>query len=138
MHDIVKYIFVLALWMLANGSVQAQSMYDEELSQLSGILRSLMVRTEKNHPTNEVGRYVIQVELLELSKKLHRLEEEAMRANVELQNNDRQLLLAASISKTLDLAQSLTGHYLVTRDNIFWSSAVGAAQSARTMQAAQQ
>ena len=131
-------IFLLAF---PCASAFSQSMYDEELSQLSGALRALMVRAERTGPRDETGAIAIQKELFELSKKLHRLEEEAMDTNLELERKgnapDRQLLLVASISHALDLAASLASNYLDTRDKVFWSSAIGAAQLARTMQAAQ-
>jgi len=120
----------------------AQSTYDEELSQMSGSLRALMVRAERVRPSDVEARGAIQDELIELSTRLHRLQEEAMLANNELRRrrldnaSDRQLLLSASIAKALDLAQLLTFYYLDTGDKIFWSSALAAAQTARTMQAA--
>lgn len=141
MNRILCLTILLALLVFTSGSAFSQSMYDEELSQLSGTLRALMVRAERNRPSDETGHLAIQKELFELSKKLHRLEEEAMATNAELLRKgnppDRQLLLAASISKTLDLAVSLVSNYLDTRGTVFWSSAVGAAQPARTLQAAQ-
>lgn len=117
----------------------AQSSYDEELSQLSGTLRALMVRAERVQPKDHASRTTIQHELFDLSIKLHQLEEESMSANLELQRKsgapDRQLLVAASIAKTLDLAQSLTGYFLDTRDKVFMSSPFTVAQTARTIQA---
>lgn len=141
MHRILSLIILFLSLAFTAGPALSQSMYDEELSQLSGTLRALMVRAERTRPGDESGRLAIQQELFELSKKLHRLEEEAAATNIELlrkgNSPDRQLLLAASISKSLDLAVSLVSNYLDTRDKVFWSSAVGAAQTARTMQAAQ-
>lgn len=117
----------------------AQSSYDDELSQLSATLRALMVRAEQVQPKDHSNRIAIQQELFDLSKKLHRLEEESMGANLKLQQKsgaaDRHLLVAAAVAKTLDLAQSLTGHFLETRDRVFMSSAVTVAQTARTIQA---
>jgi hypothetical protein len=140
-NRIACLIILLASLVFTAGPVFSQSTYDEELSQLSGTLRALMVRAERTRSGDETGRLAIQQELFELSKKLHRLEEEAGAANVELlrrgNSPDRPLLLASSISKTLDLAASLVGNYLDTRDKVFWASAVSASQSARTMQAAQ-
>jgi hypothetical protein len=130
-------LFVLVL----NTTALAQGLYDQEVSELSGMLRALMVRAEKAHRPDLATRLQIQSELLELSKKLHRLEEEALGANVALlgsgRSPDRQLLLAAAICKSLDLAQSLTAHFLDTGDKVFWSVAVQAAQSARNLQAKQ-
>lgn len=141
MRRIASLIVLLALLASPCRSAISQSMYDEELSQLSSTLRALMVRAERTNSRDETGGPAIQHELFELSKKLHRLEEEALRTNNELGREgnalDRQLLLAASISQTLDLAVSLVGCYLDTRDKVFWSSAVAAAQSARTLQSAQ-
>ncbi len=135
------FSFIFIASSLANHTAQAGSLYDEEISQLAGTLRSLMVRTERIQPKDESGKFTIQEELFELSKKLHRLEEEASAANVELSKRgnkpDRQLLLAASICQALDLANAMTANYLDTRDKIFWSTAVQAAQSARNMQAKQ-
>lgn len=135
------FSFILIASSLANHTAQAGSLYDEEISQLAGTLRSLMVRAERIQPKDESGKFTIQEELFELSKKLHRLEEEASAANVELLKRgnkpDRQLLLAASVCKALDLANAMTANWLDTRDKIFWSTAIQAAQSARNMQAKQ-
>jgi hypothetical protein len=118
----------------------AQSSYDAELSQLSAGLRALMTRAERNQPMDVSGRAEIQRDLFELSKALHRLEEEAMGANLELQRKggspDRQILLSAAVAKALDLAQSLTSYYLDIQEKALWVSAVSAAQSARSLQAA--
>lgn len=141
MTRILSFALVFIASLLISLTIQAGSLYDEETSQLAGTLRSLMVRAERIQAKDETGKVTIQAELFDLSKKLHRLEEEASAANVELLNRgnppDRQLLLAASICKALDLAQELTANYLDTRDKIFWSTAVQAAQSARNMQAKQ-
>jgi hypothetical protein len=67
-------------------------MYDEELSQLSGTLGALMVRAERNRPSDETGHLAIQKELLELSTKLHRLEEGAMATKALSQNNSCKLV----------------------------------------------
>ncbi|MEJ1958176.1 MAG: hypothetical protein WDM70_00880 [Nitrosomonadales bacterium] len=141
MTQILRFAIVLFMSLLVSVSAQAQSLYDEELSQFSGTLRSLMVRAERIQPKDDSGKNSIKTELFELSKKLHRLGEEASAADFELVKSgnpsDRQLLLTASICQALDLAQALTVNYLDTRDKIFWSTAVQAAQSARNMQAKQ-
>lgn len=136
-----KTHLALILVFFVSLTAQAGSLYDEETSQLAGTLRSLMVRAERIQQKDESGKLTLQEELFDLSKKLNRLEEEALAANIELLKRgnppDRQLLLAASICKALNLAQELTANYLDTRDKIFWSTAVQAAQSARNMQARQ-
>src|SRR5215831_5737146 len=98
MHRFVTVTIVLFIGLsLGCGAAMAQSLYDEELLQLSGTLRSLMVRAEKNRTNEEADRLVIQGELIELSKKLHRLEEEASKTDLELLRKgsapNRQLLL---------------------------------------------
>ena len=136
-----KTHLALILVFFVSLTAQAGSLYDEETSQLAGTLRSLMVRAERIQQKDESGKLTLQEELFDLSKKLNRLEEEALAANIELLKRgnppDRQLLLAASICKALNLAQELTANYLDTRDKIFWSTAVQAAQPARNMQARQ-
>ena len=141
MLRLAQSILALLVFLIIGVSAQAQSLYDQDLSQLSGLLRSLMVRAERVQPKDKAGQLAIQKELFRLSKKLHRLEEEALGANFELVRKgnapDRNLLLAASIANTLDSAQSLTSHYLDTRDKIFLAFALQAAKSARNMQANQ-
>jgi hypothetical protein len=121
-------------------AVGQSASYDEELTELSANLRALMVRTQDLSPRDAPGRVALQAELFALSKRLHRLEEEAIGADQELRRAgrapDRPLLLAASISKALDLARSLTGCYIDTGEKVFWSSALAAAQTARSLQAA--
>jgi hypothetical protein len=121
-------------------SMAQTSSHDEELAKLSAALRALLIRVEALAPRDAAGRVLLQQELFELSKRLHRLEEEAAGADLQLRQAghppNRQLLLSASISKSLDLAQSLTGHFLDTGDKIFWSTALAAAESARSLQAA--
>ena len=58
-------LFVLVL----NTTALAQGLYDQEVSELSGMLRALMVRAEKAHRPDLATRLQIQTELLELSKK---------------------------------------------------------------------
>jgi len=132
-----KLAALLCALALVLASLPAVAQYDEELSQYSASLRVLMIQAERLRPQDSASRAAIQSELFELSKKLHRLEEEALRANTELQRRgnapDRKLLLAAAISKSLDLAQSLIGFYLDTHDKAFWVSASQAAQSARQL-----
>jgi hypothetical protein len=62
----------------------AQLSYDQELTELSGSLRALMVRAERVQARDPAIKLAVQQELFELSKRLHRLEEEAMAANTEL------------------------------------------------------
>ena len=130
-------IAVLLLLSALSSSAADRGMYDEEISKHLATLRSLMIRAQKVKPKDEVQSFAIRQGLFELSKALHRLEEEALSTNLELMKqgnpSDRQLLLVSSISKTADLAQVLTSNYVETRDKVFWSSASTAADLARSM-----
>lgn len=80
----LSVLLVFIVSSLLSLGVQARALYDEETSQFAGTLRSLMVRAERVQPRDVNGVLSIQEELFELSKKLHRLEEEALTANLEL------------------------------------------------------
>jgi hypothetical protein len=141
MYRIAFFTILLVSLALTSGPAFSRSLYTEELAELSDTLRALMVRAEQSRQDDKAGCLAIRREIDELCKKLHRLEDEATTIDHELQRSgnvpNRQLLLSASISKALDLAASLVGYFLDTHDEVFWSSAVSAAKSARTMLAAQ-
>lgn len=59
MRFLIGLAIVAMLFAFTNGSAFARSLYDEELSQLSGITRSLMVRAERTHPDDKSGRMAI-------------------------------------------------------------------------------
>ena len=134
------FLFI-AIMLLQTPAFGQQSGYDEELGQLSGELRSLLVRVERLDPHLTAMRIELQEQLFDLSKRLHRLEEEASAANLQLMRQgsppDKKLILASAIAKALDLSQSLAGSYIDTRMPVFWSQALAAAQTARTLQTAQ-
>ncbi len=140
MNWVLTTLLTLFLAISAGSPALAASMYDEDLSQLSGEVRALMVRAERSQPRDSAANLEIRKELYALSTKLHRIEEEAAGADIELQRKgdspNRQLLLAAAISKALYLAVSSTDYFLDTRDKVFWATAVTSMQSARTLLAA--
>ena len=141
MYRIAFFTILLVSLALTSGPAFSRSLYSEELVELSGTLQTLMVRAEQTQQDDKTGCVAIRRELDELCKKLNRLEDEATTIDLELQRSgnvpNRQLLLSASVSKALDLAASLLGYFLETHDEIFWSSAISAAKSARTMLTAQ-
>ena len=136
MRNMLPSVFALASILCAL-PVQAQSVYDEDLSQLSASVRAVQIRIERSKSSDIAGGVVLKTELFELSKKLHRLEEEAVGTDLEMQKQgnppDPKLLLAASVAKALDLSQSLAGYYLETRENIFLVSSKQASQAARKL-----
>lgn len=139
-HSVFVFVCIALVLSLLPRTSSAQTGYDEELTQFAAETRSLMLRAERLNLRDQLTQRDIQVALFDLMKRLHRLEEEAMATNVELTKrgsaSDRKLLLVASIAKALDLAQSLTGYYLETRDKLFLTQASIASSSARAMQAA--
>ena len=141
--DVTRKLFFAAALALALFplSASAASPYDDELRQLSGELRALMLRADQPAARSGQTQLELYERLFDLSKRLHRLQEEAMGANNELaqsgQPRDRGLTFAAAVADTLDLAQSHTASYLETRDKAFHTAAASAAQSARQLLAAQ-
>ena len=137
-----KLLLAAALaFVLSPFTASATSPYDDELRQLSGELRALMLRADQPTAKSDLKRAELHFVLLDLSKRLHRLQEEAMEANSVLvqsgQPIDRGLTFAAAVADTLDLAQAHTVAYLQTRDKAFHTAAATAAQSARQLLAAQ-
>lgn len=134
---LLKTIVLSVVLASASLVANAEAVYDEELGHLSASLRSLLIEAERLPPGNYAARLELQRELFDLSKKLHRLGEEARKADLALQRRgnppDRNLLLAAAISQTLDLSLSLASMYLSTGDRVFWAPAAEAAQAARSL-----
>jgi hypothetical protein len=134
-------IVLLLILVFTSASTFAASPYDDELLQLSGQVRSLMLRADRDTGQNPVTRQQLYEQLLQVSKRLHRLQEEAMATNNALQQSgqttDRGLTFASCIAQTLDLAQSDTAAYLDTHDKSFQAAASRAADSAQALMAAQ-
>ncbi|MHB1284798.1 MAG: hypothetical protein ACYCZI_13125 [Metallibacterium scheffleri] len=132
---------LLMVIILSSAPAFAGSPYDNELLRLSGQVRSLMLRADRDTGRNPATRQQLYEELLQVSKRLHRLQEEAMATNNALQQSgqapDRGLTFASCIAQTLDLAQSDTAAYLDTHDKSFQVAASGAANSALALMAAQ-
>jgi len=129
-------VFFALMWISVLG--HAQAVFDEDLSAASARWAALMVRAERAVGHSDSGRLQVRRELLDLEKSLHRVEEDAMRADLELTRNgkksDTALLRAASVAASLALASSLTGYYLSTTESSFKSAARSAAQIARDLQ----
>lgn len=119
----------------------AESLYDEDLRHLSGELRALMLQAGKRSTLGPQQRYDLGGSLFELQKKLNRLQEEAMSANLALQSSgqprSRDLVFAASIADSLNLARAHTNAYLDTGDKAFSLAASNAARLARDLMASQ-
>ena len=132
-------IFILAFTTFYPFSAIASSPYDQELSKLAGEVRSLMIRADRLSSADKSGKVELFEMSYEISKKLHRLEEEADAANIALQQAgkapDRGLSYAAATADALDLARKLTSAQLVTGDRNFGKSAMEAARLARTIMA---
>jgi hypothetical protein len=138
----MKYLrLAVCLVLVATPSLaQPTNLYEDDLTQLSGELRGVMVRVSQMSPPQRRGAYNIRKELLTISKKLHRIEEEAMSADLELgkqgQNPNRDLAYAAAVSEQLDTAGTMVSHYLDVGDVSFWTAAQASAKSARELTAA--
>ncbi len=119
----------------------AESPYDDDLRHLAGELRALMLHAEKRPSLDARERYDLGGSLFELQKKLNRLQEEAGSANLALQRSglpkSRELIFAASIAETLNLARAHTDAYLDTGDKAFSLAAANSARLARDLMAAQ-
>lgn len=135
------FLVVLAMLVCAPAYAQGISQYDSDLTRLSGELRALMVRADQPAARSPSVRRELYQQLLTLQKRLDRLQEEAARANVDIQAAghppDPGLTYAAQIAETLNLAQSDTGAYLDTHDEVFHRAAEAATRSARRLMAAQ-
>ena len=121
--------------------VAGTSAYQDDLSELSSRLRATFVRAEGIRPSDFEKRNAIQHDLFEISKRLHRLEEEAGGANLSLLKSgaegDSNLSIAGGTAKALDLAQSMLSSYLDTNNKIFWSTGLEVMKLSRDLQAAQ-
>lgn len=132
-------VAVLVLAALFSQAAPAQSAYEDELREHGSTLRSLMIQGEKLRAGTPEAAEVLE-KLFELSKRLHRLEEEAYATAVKVQQStgkaEAALYRVVAVAKAMDLAQQLTGFYMETRDRVMLAEANRAAQSARTMMAA--
>lgn len=99
----------------------AVSPYDDDLRSMSGELRVMIMQAEKLNSSQEAN--ALAANLFDLSKRLHRLEEEAGSANTALgrqgQPSNKGLEYAQIISKSLDLSQRLLTSYLYTLEPKF-------------------
>nr|WP_222124872.1 hypothetical protein [Variovorax boronicumulans] len=115
----------------------AQPRYDEELTQLAAALRSMHIRAERARLADSEVRFQIKSELFEVSKRLHRLEEEALATDFELQKRgdlpEKKLILAAGVAKALDFSRSMIDSYLETNDKAFLTAASQASVIARSL-----
>ena len=115
-------------------------MYSDDLLQLSGSLRAIMIRSERVSMSDRPSLLLIREETLELQGKLYRIAEEALSTNLELMRSgnapDRHLLLVISTSESLQLARTLTLSYLDTREKLFWVSALAAVKMSSNLQEA--
>lgn len=127
--------------MCVSTSAHAQSMYDEDLLDLSARLRSVMVDIEQNLPARQINVSKMQSDLLILSKRLHRLQEEAMKADAVARAAgrppNRQLAFAVAVSEQLDASQMMLSLFLDTKDKSLWEAAINSAKSARDLMASQ-
>jgi hypothetical protein len=140
MHKkILLFVTIILFMMTLSTTALARGIYDDEVSELAGTLRGLMIRAEKTRMPDSNTYMNIKNDLFELTKKLHRLSEEALTANLKLMETgrkpDRYLLLTVAMCEYLSLADFLTSSYLDTGDKVFWNAAVQAAKSARELQA---
>lgn len=114
----------------------AQGAYEDELREHGSTLRSLMFQGEKLRPESQEAAEVI-AKLFELSKRLHRLEEEAYSTAIKVQQSTGRaepvLYRVVAIAKAMDMAQQLTAFYVKTRDRVMLVEANRIAQSARTL-----
>jgi len=115
-------IKVGALFFLFNSSIAfAVSPYDDDLRAMSGELRVMIMQAEKLKSSQEAN--ALAANLFDLSKRLHRLEEEAGSADAALgqqgKPSDKGLEFAQAISKSLDLSQRLLTSYVYTLEPKF-------------------
>lgn len=137
----MTFILIAALCVCLPVSSVAASPYDGDLARLSGELQALMFRADQPAANDPRVRLELQEKLVGISKQLHRIAEQAMQVNLDLEQSGQlrkaSLTFAAQIAETLDLAQSDTSAYLDTRATIFRTAAATAAQSARELVAAE-
>ncbi|MGK9173220.1 hypothetical protein KXR87_08305 [Yokenella regensburgei] len=137
---LAKALQFCALLFIFNSSlVFAVSPYDDDLRAMSGDLRAMIMQAEKIKNSQEANN--LANNLFELSKRLHRLEEEAGSANNYLAQqgkpSDKGLEFAQNISKSLDLSQRLLTSYMYTMDQKFLNLSKKQATFSREMLASQ-
>ena len=139
MKAIVGLVAGVAALCSVASSAAAASVYDADLAEAAANLRALMAQVDQMPASQRSSAYAVRADLLELSKRLHRMEEEALSIDLALKQRgapaSRQLAYVAAISDELDMAQSMTGKFLDTGDRVFWTAALQAATTAREMMA---
>ncbi|WP_152692899.1 hypothetical protein [Serratia marcescens] len=116
----MKRLLPIAL-LFASFSTMSASPYDKELLMISGKIRSLTMYVERGN--NRSLMLPVRKELLEATKSLHRISEEAQSTNLSFlergQPIDQSLNYADAISRTLDLSGVMLDSYIQTGDENF-------------------
>ena len=135
--------FIAIAIALAGAPTQSgrSQLYDADLSDASAQLQSMIVEASRLTPTQRQNAGEFLLRLLGLSKRLHRIEENASAAEADLIRRgnapSNELEYATAISNQLDTAQDMLVRYIDTGDRNFWDAAVASAQIARGLMADQ-
>lgn len=139
MRTTVRLLVATATFWAAWTVAEAQSVYTADLTEAAGTLRAIMVRIDQMPADQRTSAVAVRVDLLELEKRLHRINEEAARADLALIKqgapHSRQLAYVGAVSDELDLARSMMNKFLDTRDPVFWTAGLQEATAAREMMA---
>ena len=128
------FIFFAAL---VPSIANATTMYDTDLAELASQLRADMIQVERMTPAQRFADTALRHDMFEIEKTAHRLSEEAMAANLRLEQQGQapslELESASAASDEIDLAQSLTTTFMDTGNPIFWKQAQQVATMARNV-----
>jgi hypothetical protein len=115
------------------------NLYGSDLSDASAELQSMIVEASRLTPLQRLHAGDLLQRMLQLSKRLHRIDENAEQANLDLDKRgeprSKELEYAAAISNQLDTAQDMLSHYIGTGDQHFWNAAVASTKIARQLMA---
>ncbi|WP_342601460.1 hypothetical protein AAFQ97_10165 [Proteus terrae] len=116
-----KFFISFLIITFSTGVFAYENYYDKELSHMASELKVMIINADKNISHHDSVK--MRGDLLNLSKKLHRLEEEAMMVSISIANKGNpfpiELEYAQTISKSIDLSADLLGAYLRTGNKKF-------------------
>src|SRR5262245_48989386 len=111
---------------LAASSPGAPKVFTDQLLDLHSKVKGLLARAEQRGRADE-QKAALREEVLAMTSLVHRLSEEASKANLALIQNGRQddhaLLLVSQASEALSFTLIALGNFIDTEDSLFLSLA---------------
>ncbi|HHR6459151.1 TPA: hypothetical protein ACS78F_000523 [Providencia alcalifaciens] len=116
-----KFLLPFLIVSFSSGAFSSGNYYDKELAGMASELKVMIINSDRNISYPESVE--MRKSILNLSKRLHRLQEEAMMASISIVDSGNpypdELEYAQNLSKSIDLSADLLGSYLRTGNKKF-------------------